>query len=164
MSLLSGSFNAPAVMSALYRIWLNRSCQSSAGGGRALNRFILIHWIRRCTCESGRRASQLGPSRHRAIPPTGAGAELWAQQKLARDQPGFHGLAETNVVRDQKIDARKQRLAKRQELVGVEPDAGPGTALVADRGGITLPRKQGRGRSQARSSDGSDWSDADQPA
>jgi hypothetical protein len=47
------------------------------------------------------------------------------QQKLAKDEPGLHGLAEADVVRDQQIDARKpQGLTQREELVRVEPDAG----------------------------------------
>ena len=48
-----------------------------------------------------------------------------AQQKLARDEPGFDRLAETDVVSDQEVDPRQpQGLAQRQQLVGIEPDTG----------------------------------------
>ena len=48
-----------------------------------------------------------------------------AQQKLAQDQARFDGLAESNVVGDQEIDARQlQRLDEWQELIGIEADAG----------------------------------------
>ena len=64
------------------------------------------------------------------------------QQELARDQPGLDGLAETDVVGDQEVDARQaQRLAQRQQLVGIEPDAGAERRLqqVAVGGGRRTP-------------------------
>ena len=65
-----------------------------------------------------------------------------AQQQLARDQPGFDRLAETDVVGDQEVDPRKsQGLAQRQQLVGVEPDAGAERRLqqIAVGGGRRAP-------------------------
>ena len=48
------------------------------------------------------------------------------QQHLADDEPGFDGLAEADIVGDdEQIDARQfQRLSERQQLIGVELDAG----------------------------------------
>ena len=61
------------------------------------------------------------------------------QEKLARDKPGFDGFAETDVVRDQQIDARQpQGFAQGQQLVGIKPDAGPERGLqqiAVGRGG-----------------------------
>ena len=65
-----------------------------------------------------------------------------AQQQLARDEAGLDRLAEADVVGDQEVDARKpQRLAQRQELVGVKPDAGTERRLqqVAVGGGRRAP-------------------------
>ena len=84
------------------------------------------------------------------------------QQQLADDEPGLDGLAETDVVGDQQIDARQpQRLAQRQELVGVEPDAGPerrlqqiavggGGGAPADRAQIARPEPRGCRARRAR--------------
>ena len=48
------------------------------------------------------------------------------QQQLARDKPRLDRLAEPNIVRDQEVDAGEaQRLAERQKLIGVEPNARP---------------------------------------
>ena len=63
-----------------------------------------------------------------------------SQQQLARDQARLDRLAEADVVGDQQVDARQpQRLAQRQQLVGVEPDAGTERGLqkiaVGSRGG-----------------------------
>ena len=58
------------------------------------------------------------------------------------DQPGLDRLAEADVVGDQQVDARKpQRLAQRQQLVGVEPDAGAERRLqqIAVGGGRRAP-------------------------
>ena len=49
-----------------------------------------------------------------------------AQQQLARDETRLDCLTEPHVVRDQEVDARKpQRLAKRQKLIGIQPNACP---------------------------------------
>ena len=48
------------------------------------------------------------------------------QQQLARDKPRLDGLAEPDIVCDQEVDAREtQCLAKRQKLIGVQPNACP---------------------------------------
>ena len=48
-----------------------------------------------------------------------------AQQQLAQDQTGLDRLPQANIVGDQEVDARQpQGLAQRQELVGIQPDAG----------------------------------------
>ena len=47
------------------------------------------------------------------------------EQHLADDQAGLDRLAEADVVGDQQVDAREiERLRQRQELVGIQPDAG----------------------------------------
>ena len=44
------------------------------------------------------------------------------QQQLAGDEPGLDRLAEADVVGNQEIDAgQSQRLAKRQQLIGIKP-------------------------------------------
>jgi hypothetical protein len=48
-----------------------------------------------------------------------------AQQHLPQDEAGLHGLAEADVIRDQQIDpGQPERFGERQELIGVEADAG----------------------------------------
>jgi hypothetical protein len=74
-----------------------------------------------------------------------------SQEKLARDKPGFDGFAETDVVRDQQIDARQpQGFAQGQQLVGIKPDAGPERGLqqiaVGRGGGLPADRAQIRGQ------------------
>jgi hypothetical protein len=52
------------------------------------------------------------------------------QQQLPHDQAGLDRLAETDVISDQKVDARQvERLGKRQELVGVQPNTRPEGSL-----------------------------------
>src|SRR5205823_6246141 len=51
-------------------------------------------------------------------------AGLLPQEKLARDQAGFDGFDETDVVRDEQIDARQpQGFPQWFQLVGVKTDA-----------------------------------------
>ena len=48
------------------------------------------------------------------------------QQQLARDEPRLDGLTEPDIVCNQQIDTREtQRLAQRQKLVGIQPNACP---------------------------------------
>ena len=62
------------------------------------------------------------------------------QEQLSNDQPGFHGLAEADIVCDQQIDARQlQRLGQGKKLVGVQPDARPERRLKQ------LPIRRGGG-------------------
>src|SRR3989442_13140657 len=50
--------------------------------------------------------------------------DLLPQEKLASNQAGFDGFAETNVVCDEQIDARQpQRFPKRFQQVGVKTHA-----------------------------------------
>ncbi len=47
------------------------------------------------------------------------------QQQFAEHEAGLDRLAEPEVVGDQQVDPRQaQRLAKREQLIGIEPDAG----------------------------------------
>ncbi len=47
------------------------------------------------------------------------------QQQLARDEASLDRLAQTDVVGDQQIHPRQpQRLSQRQQLIGIEPNAG----------------------------------------
>lgn len=77
---------------------------------------------------------------HREVnPPT--------QQQLAQDQPGLDRLAEAHIVGDEQIHARQaERLAQRQELVGIEADATAERRLeqvAVGRGGrVPLERPQ----------------------
>src|SRR5689334_19787156 len=51
---------------------------------------------------------------------------LLAQQELARNQPGFDRLAQSDIIRDEKIDAwQPQSLSQRLKLICVEADSGP---------------------------------------
>ena len=61
-------------------------------------------------------------------------AGLLAEQQLAGNQPGLDGFAKANVIGDEQVDpGEAQCLAKRLQLVGVEPDAGAERRLEQPR-------------------------------
>ena len=52
--------------------------------------------------------------------------DLLAHQQLPRDESGFNGLAEANVVSNEKIHPRKSKsFSERFELISIETDACP---------------------------------------
>jgi hypothetical protein len=64
------------------------------------------------------------------------GLGFLAQEQLARDQARLDRLAESRVVGDEQVDARKtERFAQRLHLVGVDLDPGPERCLEQVRVG-----------------------------
>ena len=60
--------------------------------------------------------------------------DLFPQQQLAGNQPGFDGLAEAHIITDEQIDTRQQqRFTQRLQLIRLQANPGPERRLKAIR-------------------------------